>query len=315
MRVLIIGPGALGCLLATRLSRNNEVWLLDHDPARAALLEDFGLILDEGGGRSRHFIRVTADVELVGPVDLALLCVKSPKVAEAVTAAWPALRRAKLFLAMQNGISHLAVLAELCRSVSWGLGATAQGATLAGPGQVLHGGSGPTWIGLLPPQPGDGRVCQSCRQSLLLAAETLSEAGIPTEVVADILPSLWDKLLVNVGINALTAINDCPNGVLLDDPGIAETMAAAVGEGARVAEKLGIKLTREPLATAREVCHATATNISSMLQDLRAGRSTEIEAINGEVVRLARAVGIAVPVNEDLVRKVQELEKIRNRKK
>lgn len=309
MKVLIIGPGALGCLLAAKLGRGNEVWLLDHDPARAAFLEGHGLVLEEGRERTRHSVRATAEPTSVGAVDLALLCVKARKVEEAVSLARPALRRAKLFLALQNGISHLEVLPSLCRSVCWGVGATAQGATLAGPGQVLHRGFGPTWIGLPPQPPGADQACHpSCRKSLLLAAETLSEVGIPTEAVTDILPRLWDKFLVNVGINALTAINDCPNGALLDDPGIAETMAAAIGEAARVAEKLGIKLARDQLAAAREVCRATATNLSSMLQDLRAGRPTEIEAINGAVVRLAGPLGIAVPVNEELVRKVRELE-------
>lgn len=315
MKVLIIGPGALGCLLAAKLSRGNEVWLLDHDPARAALLESHGLVLEEGGERTRHSVCATADPALVGIVDLVLLCVKSRMVEEAVSLAQPALRGAKLFLALQNGISHLEVLPGLCRSVCWGLGVTTQGATLAGPGHVLHRGSGLTWIGLPPQAKGDvpgGRPF--CRQSLLLAAETLTEAGIPSNAVADILPRLWGKLLVNVGINALTAINGCPNGALLDDPGIAITMAAAVGEGARVAEKLGINLVREPLSDVREVCRATATNISSMLQDLRAGRPTEIEAINGAVVRLAGPLGVPVPVNEELVRKVRELE-IRNRRK
>lgn len=310
MKVLIIGPGALGCLLAAKLSRDNEVWLLDHDPARAALLEGSGLLLEEGLNKTRHFVRATAEAELVGTVDLALLCVKSRKVAEAISGARPAIRRAGLLLSLQNGIGHLEVLPGLCRSLCWGLGTTAQGATLAGPGHVLHRGSGPSWIGLPPPQLVDDRAGQpSCRKSLVLAAEALSEAGIPTEAVADILPHLWNKLLVNVGINALTAIYDCPNGALLDDPETADRMAAAIGEGAMVAEKLGIKLDREPIAAAKEICRATATNISSMLQDVRAGRPTEIEAINGAVLRLAGSLGIPMPVNEELVRKVRELER------
>lgn len=310
MKVLIIGPGALGCLLAAKLSLGNELWLLDHDPARAALLDSSGVVLEEGGKETRHFLHVTAKPEQVGTNDLALLCVKSLKVEGAVTSAWPALRKSTLLVALQNGISHLEVLPSLCRSVCWGLGTTSQGATLVGPGHILHRGSGPTWIGLPPRQFGGEQHCRpSCRSSLPLAAETLSAAGIPTEAVHDILPHLWNKLLVNVGINALTAINDCPNGALLDDPMLAELMAAAIAEGAMVAEKLGIKLDREPIAAARQVCRATATNISSMLQDLRAGRPTEIEAINGAVLRLAGTLGMQVPVNEELIRKVRELEK------
>lgn len=310
MKVLIIGPGALGCLLAAKLSRFNEIWLLDHDPARANLLEGSGLILEEAGEQTRHFVHATVEAEQVGAVDLVLLCVKSRKVEEAVCRARPALRKAGLLLTLQNGISHLESLPDSCRSICWGLGATAQGATLAGPGHVLHRGSGPTWIGLPPPQLVDGKAGQaSCRNPLLKAAETLSVAGIPTEAVDDIIPHLWNKLLMNVGINALTAIYDCPNGALLDDPEIAELMAAAIAEGALVAEKLGIKLDREPITAAREVCRATATNISSMLQDFRAGRPTEIEAINGAVLRLAGTLGIPLPVNEELVRRVRELER------
>lgn len=311
MKVLIIGPGALGCLLAAKLSRENEVWLLDHDSTRAARLEGSGIVLEEGGRVSRHSIRATAEAGRVGPVELALLCVKSLKVEEALTAAQPLLPETKLLLAMQNGISHLEKLPGLCREVCWGVGTTAQGATLLGPGQVQHRGSGFTWIG--PPPSGfqetaGGRAFPG-REALALAAATLSAAGIPTEVVADILPRLWHKLLINVGINALTALKDCPNGALLDDPQAAGLMAAAVGEGALVAEKLGIKLEMEPLAAVRAVCRATAANISSMLQDVRARKPTEIEAINGAVVRAAGSLGIPVPVNEELVRRIRELER------
>lgn len=310
MKVLVIGPGAMGCLLAAKLSRDNEVWLLDHDPVRAALLESSGLVLEEGGESTRHFVSVTASTELVGKVDLALLCVKSYKVEEALFGVQSVLRNATILVALQNGIGHLEILPRLCRSACWGLGVTAQGATLAGPGHVLHRGSGPTWIGLPPRQlVNDMADRPSCRNSIFLAAEALSEAGITTEAIDDILPQIWNKLLVNVGINALTAINDCSNGALLENPLIAELMAAAIGEGARVAEKLGINLDREPVAAAREVCRATATNISSMLQDVRAGRPTEIDAINGAVFRLGGSLGIKMPVNEELVRKVRALER------
>jgi 2-dehydropantoate 2-reductase len=300
----------LGCLLAAKLSRDHEVWLLDHDPVRAALLDDTGLLLEDTEGITRHFVHVTSEATLVGKVELTLLCVKSHKVEDAVKGAWSAIQGGGLFLALQNGIGHLEVLPALCREMCWGLGATSQGATMAGPGRVLHRGSGPTWIGLSSAQSDAGGVQQAfCRKSLIMAAAALSEAGIPTEAVDEILPRLWDKLLVNVGINALTAINDCPNGALLDDPGTAAMMSAAVGEAVVVAERLGIKLNPDPLAMVRNVCRATATNISSMLQDVRAGRPTEIEAINGAVVRLADSLGVSAPMNEDLVRKVRELER------
>lgn len=310
MRVLVVGPGALGCLLAAKLSRNNEVWLLDHDPARAALLDASGLYLEEAGETTRHQVRATAEVGDVGGAGLVLLCVKSRNVQEALSGARSALFGSELVLAMQNGIGHLDDFAGLGQSLCVGVGVTSLGATLVGPGHVLSRGLGPTFIGQFPRQgPADAGRRQSCRDSLLKAALSLSAAGIPTEAVDDVLPKLWDKLLVNVGINALTAINDCPNGALLDDPKTVGLMQAAVGEAALVADRLGVKIGPDPLARVNEVCLATAGNISSMLQDVRARRPTEIEAINGAVLSAARALGIAVPVNEELVRRVRSLER------
>lgn len=308
MKVIIIGPGALGCLLAAKLSRGNEVWLLDHDPERAGRLAVSGLLLEEEGVSLHCPVRATAAAELIGPADLALLCVKSHQVQEAVAAAWPALQYSGLFVALPNGISHLETLMDLCRGLCWGIGVTSQGATLAGPGLVLHRGAGATTLGLPPGQSfQDEAHPASCRVRLTAAADTLTQAGVPTQAVADILPHLWGKFLINLGINALTALHNCPNGALLENADLAETMSEAVREGARVAEKLGITLADDPVVTAREVCRATATNVSSMRQDIRMGRQTEIEALNGALVRLAQRLGIPVPLNEELARQVRAL--------
>lgn len=309
MKVIVIGPGALGCLLAAKLSRANEVWLLDHKAGRAEQLASSGVLLEEASQVVLCRVFATADPESVGGADLALLCVKSHQVEAAVMAAAPALRQTGLLLALANGIGHLDVLPELCQGRCWGVGVTTQGATLAGPGRVIHRGEGLTKIGLLPGKGEAGEPDPACRKRLVLAAETLTQAGIPTKVFADILPALWGKLLVNAGINALTAIHDCPNGALLDSSRLADQMAAAVREGALVAAELGIDPGGDPEAEVREVCRATATNVSSMLQDVRAGRPTEIASINGALVRMARSLGVAVPVNEELVRQVLALEK------
>jgi len=309
MKVIVIGPGALGCLFAAKLSRTNEVWLLDHDVERAEQLMRSGLYLEEEGRQVWCAIRATADPELPGVADLALLCVKSHQIAEAVLAAEPALRQVELLLALPNGIGHLEVLADLCRGRCWGVGVTAQGATLAGTGQVIHRGEGLTKIGFS----AGGEVVKvgdpSPQKLLLAAADTLTQAGLPSEAVADIIPHLWGKLLVNVGINALTAIHDCPNGALLDSPRLVEMMTAAVQEAALLAARLGIELPGDPVARTKEVCRATGANISSMLQDVRAGRRTEIEAINGAVVRMAKKLGMAVPLNAELLHQVRSKER------
>ncbi len=309
MKVIVVGPGALGCLLAAKLGRANEVWLLDHDAGRAEGLASSGLFLEEDGRVISIQVRATADPELIGAADVALLCIKSHQIKEAVVAAAPALRQAGLLLALPNGIGHLAVLDDLCRGLCWGVGVTAQGATLAGSGRVIHRGEGETTIGFPPGKNAAPARSADCQKLLVETASALNQAGIATKAVADILPHLWGKLLVNVGINALTAINDCSNGMLLESASLAEMMTGAVQEGALVAEKLGIALPGDPLLAAKEVCRATAGNLSSMLQDVRAGRRTEIEAINGAVVRMAEDLGVPVPINQELLGKVRGLEK------
>jgi 2-dehydropantoate 2-reductase len=301
MKIAIIGPGAMGCLLAAYLGKSNQVWLLDHDPDRATLLNRQGLILEKNERSEKIPIVATADPRDIEGAELVLLCVKSPRVAYALEAARPFFGPDTMVLALQNGIGHLSVLPKLLTGTPWALGVTAQGATLTGPGHVMHRGEGPTRIGQLPEEVNKTTATNR-------VAETLSTAGIRTEVVPDILNHIWAKLLINAGINALTAIHDCPNGDLLESAETLEIMTAAILEGKTVAERSGISLSSDPVAMTKEVCRATAANISSMLQDVRAKKPTEIAAINGALVNLAEELGIPVPINRELVARIRKIE-------
>jgi len=142
----------------------------------------------------------------------------------------------------------------------------------------------------------------------LMAAAILTDAGIVAEVVDDITTHVWNKLVINVGINALTAIYNCANGALLDKEETRERLAKAVSEAAAVARHLGLPIMKDPIAATLEVCKATANNISSMLQDIRNKRPTEIDSINGAVVGAGQMAGIEVSENERLVRQIKEIE-------
>lgn len=304
-RVAIVGPGALGCLLATALSRisEEEIWVLDHDSQRAALLQHSGLIL-ERAGRIEHFpIYATADAQQIGSVDLVLLCVKSPAVGQTLPSLLSLLTENTLLLAWQNGIGHLPLLLEAQLPCTVGLAVTSLGAHLAGLGKVRFGGTGATSLGIL------GKAVPEAQQDLQGAAELLRLAGLEVRIEAEILAQVWNKLLVNVGINALTAINNCENGALLRNEEALGLMRAAVLEAASVAQVKGIAIAPDPVARTIAVCRATGSNISSMLQDVRGNRQTEIEAINGAVLEEARQLGISVPVNAQLFAAVKGLEK------
>jgi len=303
MKIVIIGPGALGSLFAAALAGrdDNDVWLLDHDPERAARM-DGKLLLTVGEQEFCRSVSVRADAVRIGPADLVLLCVKSRDVAAGISAAQPLFTPATILITFQNGISHLDTLAQMKLPVSPAVGVTAMGATLKAPGHVCHGGQGLTRMGFISP------ISRQKETQLERAAGLFRQAGMPTERVANILDFVWAKLLVNVGINALSVIYDCPNGGLLANAEAREKLVAAVKEGHAVARASGIHVPGDPLSQALAVCEATAENISSMLQDVRRGRPTEIGAINGALLDRARAMGIDAPVNRELVSRVRMIE-------
>ena len=312
MKIVIIGPGALGCLLAAsltiKLDRSNkkipalDLWLLDHLPDRAKKLSEQGLILEEGGQQKHCKIKATADPNAIGLADIIILCVKSLQVAAGLDLASQLIHEDTLLLTMQNGIGHLELLKDKQKPPSIVIGVTAQGANLIAPGHVRHAGDGLTRVGFL--------KSVSFSKSLLLAkmCNMLNYGGIETVIVDNIMDYVWSKLLINTGINALTAIHRYPNGKLLESADIKDRLTAAVSEGAAVARTLGINLIGDPLAMTLAVCSKTAQNLSSMLQDVNNGRPTEIDSINGAIAAAGRKLDIPTPVNDALVHEIKEIE-------
>lgn len=308
MQAVIVGPGALGCLLAARLglaaARAGRVlpWLLDHRVKRVALLAG-GILLEEGGVRRCAPVRITADSHEIagaGRAELILLCVKSMAVGAALDSIAPLLASSPLVVALQNGIGHLEVLRQHPAAIAVGI--TSEGATLVGPGQVCHAGQGETRMGFLDPVDADAWA------RLEAAAAQLNQAGLRARTSHAMEKHLWAKLFVNVGINALSAIHGRPNGQLLTSCSMRNQIKAAVGEAMEVARKLHIPIDHDPIEATFAVCRATRRNISSMLQDVRGQRPTEILAINGAIVATGRRLGIPTPVNEHLVARIQAIE-------
>ena len=299
MRPAIIGPGALGTMLAVKMAGAGPV-LVDRDPQRAAALDANPLILEQDGRETACRVRVSAAPPL-SSFDLVIITVKSGDVAAALDKAEKLLQPDGLILCLANGIGHLDLLRNRQGPGTCAAGVTALGATLIRPGRARFGGAGETVIGRI-----SGR---DDRKLLEKAAELFDNAGMRARVSPDIEGEIWKKLLVNVGINGLTAIHGCRNGEIAENPELAAELAAAVREAAAVAANLGIRISHDPVELALEVCRRTAGNISSMLQDVRRGKKTEIMAINGEVARLADELGLPAPVNRGIVERVLALEK------
>ncbi|MFC1524672.1 ketopantoate reductase family protein [Thermodesulfobacteriota bacterium] len=303
MKIAIIGPGALGCLLAVSLKAGTdcEICILDHNPERAKHLTKQGILLVQDIGETKYPVFVSSDANKIGPVDLVLLCVKSHHIPDALATADPLFRSGNLTIAFQNGIGHLDFLLSAMH-FPWAVGVTTLGATLLAPGKVRKGGNGPTRFGFF------NQDYENQQNVLQKTTVLFNSCGLETTIVPDIRETIWDKFIVNIGINALTAIHNIPNGKILESEQLGDSMQQAVHEAMEVATAKGITFSSDPLQTTKNVCKATAANISSMLQDVRMKRLTEIDAINGALVQEARLLGIDTPANTFLITEIKRIE-------
>jgi len=299
MNFLVVGPGAMGCLFASRLKKvGHHVTIADYNPERADFINRHGICLEETTGEERvHVQAVTGRIE--EEPDVALFCVKANQTREAAEeiASWIHLQTSVLTL--QNGLGNLELLEEVFGKGRVLGGVTAEGATLLGPGHARHAGRGQTVIG--PAGSADGPVAK--------IVKAFAGAGFDTRTADDVENLIWGKLIVNVGINALTAITRVKNGRLPAIKGAKTVMKMAVQEAMSVAAARGIRLPYpDPFKRVLEVCRATAENTASMLQDVLAKRVTEIQAINGAIVREGLKFGIPTPVNLTLTSLVEAIQ-------
>jgi len=300
MKIAVIGAGAMGSLFGGKLSSVASVWLIDPWKEHIKAIQRHGLRLIEPEGEQVIRVKATTDPATVKErVDLALILVKSPHTEAAARTARSLLKEDGLVLTLQNGLGNLEVIARVVGAERAVQGVTAHGATLLGPGRVRHAGHGPTHLATRP----------EVEERMDQVADTFRRAGFETHLSADLEGLLWGKLIINVGINALTAILRVPNGALAEIDEARALMEEAVEEAVRVARAKGIGLPYDnPQRRVREVCLATAENLSSMLQDVLRRRPTEIEVINGAIVREAARFGIPTPVNRLLVQLVKAIE-------
>jgi 2-dehydropantoate 2-reductase len=306
MEIVVVGPGAIGCLFAAYLARDGStVWLLDHRPERAKQIGERGITVESERGDFHLQMKVTAKPAEIRSADLLILCVKANNTADAAARLQGTIPPQSHLLTLQNGLGNVERLGEFFDSSRILAGATSHGATLLDVGRVRHAGYGEIWIG----ETGGTSSSLAGREKLQNLAATLNRAGLQAQVVDDIEAVLWRKLMVNVGINALTAILGVPNGELLRIHECTNLMDGAVAEAVKVARHCGINLNpTEEIERVRAVCRSTTTNISSMLQDVRRKKKTEIDQLNGVVVKMAAMYGTTAPVNEVLTALVRSLE-------
>ena len=302
MKIAIVGAGAMGSLFGALLAEGGHaVWLYDVWQEHIDAVIQNGVAIEFGGKTRQVRLKAAADPLQIGESELVLIFVKATQTkAAAQTAARLAGSRG-LVMTLQNGMGNAETIAQVVPPERILVGTTSHGSTMLKAGSIRHAGAGPTTVGMW--AEGENEF-QQARQ----IADQLTRSGIETTAVKDVRPVIWDKLIVNIGINAITALTGIKNGQILDLELTRELSRAAIEEAALVAQAQGIRVRKDPATHVFKIAEATAANRSSMGQDVDHGRPTEIKALNGFVMRQADRMGIPAPVNRTLTALVQTVE-------
>jgi 2-dehydropantoate 2-reductase len=293
MKVAVVGAGAVGCYYGGMLARAGHDVTLIGRPRHVEAIERQGLRL-ETQTFDEH-IRVSASTEgsAVQGAQLVLFCVKSTDTESAAAAIKPHLAPDALVLSLQNGVENADRLrAILPQDV---LAAVVYiGTEMAGPGHVRHHGRGEL-------------IIERSRASDELA-QALIAAGVPTDISDNVRGALWAKLILNCAYNALSAITQLPYGRLVKGAGITAVMRDVVDECLAVAKADDVTIPGDVDAAIRKIAETVPGQYSSTAQDLARGKPSEIDHLNGVIVRRGEALGVATPVNRLLHAIVKLLE-------
>jgi len=312
MKIVVVGPGALGCLVGGFLSKSGEeVWFLDKHPERANKLNNDGIKIEGISGEYNIKVKATCDPKEIGVSDLVIICVKSYDTEQATKNAKALVSDNTLILTLQNGLGNVEVIGEIIGQEKVIGGTTSHGSTSLGDGHIRHAGKGETIIGrwYQPPTRKGVRKWQIPRRRLEEVASALRKTNFETKISDNIKEIIWSKLIINVGINALTSITRLKNGAILEYEWTRNIMRQAVLEATKIAKRRRISLIySDPVKKVESVCSSTADNLSSMLQDILRKKRTEIEYINGAIVSEGDNLEIPTPVNSILTDLVKAIE-------
>jgi 2-dehydropantoate 2-reductase len=290
VRIAVIGAGAMGSVFGAGLqSTGADVILFDINEAHVQAIRARGLTLGEAAGERMVAIPATSRIAEIADADLALVMVDSNATASVAPLLPNLLAKDGVALTLQNGIGNVETLAAVLGTQRVVAGSTLNSGTFVGPGHVRHTNVGPTVIGSPEGPPSEGVRALAAR---------LSNAGFPTTAVDNAMGHVWAKFVLNCAINPLCALTGMRAGEIARHPPTARLLERVLDEVLAVAAAKGIRLP-DPELRAHVLDHAFERyNRPSMLQHVESGRRTEIEALNGALVREASKLGIAVPYNE-----------------
>jgi 2-dehydropantoate 2-reductase len=301
VNVCVIGCGAVGSLFAANLAQLDEVevWAYDLDAEHVAAINEHGLRLS-GAGDVVGEVRATVDPGELPAADFGIVATKAMHTGAAVGAASSALENASV-ASVQNGVGNEEAIAEHVAQVI--RGTTFPAGRIVEPGHVQWDVKGDTTLGPFEPSPAP-------MAEVVLLAEACTRAGLPTNAVPDARGPQWRKLIFNAATNPIGALTGLTHGRVCEREDLRRLVSALVDEGKAVCAAQGIELDADPEEL---IDHAAKPEVAydhkaSMLQDVEARRATEVDYLNGGIVRFGREHGVPTPLNEAIAALIKGLE-------
>lgn len=294
LKVAVMGAGAVGCYFGGMLARAGHDVVLIARPRHVDAIEESGLHMETRTFDEHVRLAASSEPNAVQGAQLVLFCVKSTDTETAGALIRPHLAPGALVLCLQNGVDN----ADRLRAVLPGHAVAAAvvyvATEMAGPGHLKHHGRGDL---VIEPSALSDTVAQA-----------LIAAGVPTEVSGNVRGALWAKLILNSAYNAVSAIAQLPYGKTVQGVGIKDVMRDVVAECLAVAKAEGVEVAGDVHAAVDKLAGSMPNQYASTAQDLARGKPTEIDYLNGLIVKRGDALGVPVPANRVLWAMVKLLE-------
>ena len=286
LQVAVLGAGAVGCFYGGMLARAGHRVTLIGRPQHVQVFEAQGLRMQTLAFDETVKLHASTEASAVAGADLVLFAVKSPDTETAGAQMREHLKPGALVLCLQNGVDNAERLRAVLTGVQVAAAVVYVATEMAGPGHLRHHGRGEL---VIEPSTASERVAQA-----------LAAAGVPTEISDNVRGALWAKLILNCAYNALSAVGRIAYGELVQQPGVKDTMRDVVAECRAVAAADGVTLPGDVDAAVRRIAETMPSQYSSTAQDLMRGKPSEIDHLNGHVVRRGEALGVPTPANRVL---------------
>jgi len=288
-----MGAGAVGCYYGGMLSRAGHQVMLIGRTQHVEAIREHGLLMDTAGFRAHIPVRASTEVSDIQGASLVLCCIKSSDTESAAAMMAPFVRPGATVLSLQNGVDNAKRLhAQLLRTVSPAVVYVA--VEMIGPGHLKHHGRGELVVG------------PSAMSTEMI--EDFVNAGVPVDLSDNVDGELWAKLILNCAYNAMSAITKLPYGLLFQNEGARELMRLVVHECLAVAQRESVAVPGDSWQGVERIAATMSGQFSSTAQDLMRGRRSEIDHLNGYIVRRGKSLGIHTPVNQTLYCIVKLLE-------